>query len=91
MGCLVSANQKLFILPHHKGYPTQHVMGLLLVGATGVEPARITPLDPKSNASANSATRPSCQSIFAASLTPVNTFYRMAGAGARSSWRHSGR
>ncbi len=30
-----------------------------MVGTTGVEPARISPLDPKSNASANSATRPS--------------------------------
>jgi hypothetical protein len=29
-----------------------------LVGATGVEPARIAPKDPKSFASANSATRP---------------------------------
>ena len=29
-----------------------------MVGATGVEPARITPQDPKSCASANSATRP---------------------------------
>jgi hypothetical protein len=29
-----------------------------MVGTTGVEPARISPLDPKSNASANSATRP---------------------------------
>jgi hypothetical protein len=31
---------------------------ILLVGATGVEPARIAPKDPKSFASANSATRP---------------------------------
>src|SRR5947209_6557133 len=31
---------------------------VLLVGATGVEPARIAPKDPKSFASANSATRP---------------------------------
>ena len=30
----------------------------LSVGATGVEPARIAPKDPKSFASANSATRP---------------------------------
>ena len=29
-----------------------------MVGATGVEPARISPKDPKSFASANSATRP---------------------------------
>src|SRR5689334_14225973 len=29
-----------------------------LVGTTGLEPARITPLDPKSSASANSATFP---------------------------------
>jgi hypothetical protein len=29
-----------------------------VVGATGVEPARIAPKDPKSFASANSATRP---------------------------------
>ena len=45
-----------------------------MVGATGVEPARISPKDPKSFASANSATRPDCQSIFAAAGTSVNTF-----------------
>ena len=46
-----------------------------MVGATGVEPARISPKDPKSFASANSATRPDFQSIFAAAGTTVNTFY----------------
>ena len=45
------------------------------MGATGVEPARISPKDPKSFASANSATRPDCHSIFAAAGTTVNTFY----------------
>ena len=46
----------------------------LLVGATGVEPARIAPKDPKSFASANSATRPNHRSIFAPAKTVVNTF-----------------
>jgi hypothetical protein len=46
-----------------------------MVGATGVEPARISPKDPKSFASANSATRPDSLSIFAAAGTTVNTFY----------------
>ncbi len=45
-----------------------------LVGATGVEPARIAPKDPKSFASADSATRPDCQRIFALAATTVNTF-----------------
>jgi hypothetical protein len=45
-----------------------------MVGATGVEPARISPKDPKSFASANSATRPDFQTIFAATGTTVNTF-----------------
>src|SRR3974377_1840745 len=44
-----------------------------MVGATGVEPARIAPKDPKSFASANSATRPDRLTIFAAART-VNTF-----------------
>ena len=35
-----------------------HKILILLVGTTGVEPARISPKDPKSFASANSATRP---------------------------------
>jgi hypothetical protein len=34
-----------------------------LVGATGVEPARIAPKDPKSFASANSATRPQAGAV----------------------------
>jgi hypothetical protein len=34
------------------------------VGATGVEPARISPKDPKSFASANSATRPDVNSVY---------------------------
>jgi hypothetical protein len=45
-----------------------------MVGATGVEPARITPKDPKSFASANSATRPTSLGMFAAAGTIVNTF-----------------
>jgi hypothetical protein len=45
-----------------------------VVGATGVEPARIAPKDPKSFASANSATRPNCRAIFATALINVNTF-----------------
>ena len=45
-----------------------------MVGATGVEPARISPKDPKSFASANSATRPDSLNIFAAAGTTVNTF-----------------
>jgi TPR repeat protein len=43
-----------------------------LVGATGVEPARIAPKDPKSFASANSATRPSCADIFVRPRAGVN-------------------
>lgn len=45
--------------------PTKNALGRIienpkcvLVGETGIEPARVTPLDPKSSASANSATRP---------------------------------
>ena len=37
----------------------QRNLAIYMVGATGVEPARIAPKDPKSFASANSATRPS--------------------------------
>ncbi len=50
-----------------------------MVGATGVEPARITPKDPKSFASANSATRPNPGGIFAAAGIILNTF--QAGGG----------
>src|ERR1051326_7311750 len=42
--------------------PAQLCCDRKLVGATGVEPARITPQDPKSCASANSATRPALRS-----------------------------
>ena len=45
-----------------------------MVGATGVEPARISPKDPKSFASANSATRPNSRGMFAVAGTIVNTF-----------------
>ena len=45
--------------------PTKNALGRIIenpkcvsVGETGIEPARVTPLDPKSSASANSATRP---------------------------------
>ena len=48
------------------------------MGATGVEPARIAPKDPKSFASANSATRPDSLSIFAAVAGTVNTFRWLA-------------
>src|ERR1017187_10128035 len=55
-----------------------------MVGATGVEPARIAPKDPKSFASANSATRPNRWGIFAAAETVVNTF--QAAMLARQQW-----
>src|SRR5512138_605091 len=48
--------------------------GNRMVGATGVEPARIAPQDPKSCASANSATRPLPLEFFATEAAGVNIF-----------------
>ncbi len=36
----------------------RHVVECRLIGTTGIEPARVAPLEPKSSASANSATSP---------------------------------
>ncbi len=54
-----------------------------MVGTTGLEPARLSPMDPKSIVSANSTTRPiptsalhcrsACAHCYAASLTLANT------------------
>ena len=60
--------------PHLRSSNLSCIAVILLVGATGVEPARIAPKDPKSFASANSATRPLCQSIFAMAGASVNSF-----------------
>ena len=57
-----------------------------LVGATGIEPARIAPKDPKSFASANSATRPDSRSILAPAETIVNSF--PAGRAAAGAYGH---
>ena len=54
-----------------------------LVGATGIEPARIAPKDPKSFASANSATRPDSRSILAPADTIVNSFPARRAAACR--------
>ncbi len=53
-----------------------------MVGATGVEPARIAPQDPKSCASANSATRPRGVEAVAESIARKQCFEQARACGA---------